>query len=182
MNLYVDESGNTGETLVKDGKFNFTEQPIYVLAAILPGEKEGVLKDFIDELLKKHKVQASELKSRNVYEKKPLFIVDLIDHLVSHRIPIFIELMDKLYYLSIQITSHFISPLFQLNDSVVARNNHIASTLADHLNFDIYKSFIETCKEYSNESLEHFYCQLIGYFDSIDDYEYKGYVQLVESV
>ncbi len=29
---------------------------------------------------------------------------------------------------------------------------------------------------------EHFYCQLIGYFDSIDDYEYKGYVQLVESV
>ncbi len=149
MNLYVDESGNTGETLIKDGKFNFTEQPLYVLAAILPGEKEGLLKDFIAELLKKHKIKANELKAGKVYEKKPLLLVDLIDHLVSNRIPSFIELMDKLYYLSIQITNYFISPLTQLNNSVIARNNHIASTLAGYLNTDIYESFIKTCKEYS---------------------------------
>ena len=179
MKLFVDESGNTGETLSKEFKFNFDEQPIYVLAGILPGPKEAHLDQFFLDLLTRYKIKASEAKAKQLYERKPRLLNDLIDFLRNNDIPVFIELMDKIYYLNIQITTFFIYPLPPINDSVVAHNMQIASTLSEYLTMEIYQMFINTCKAYSNESLERFYEELIDHFDSIDQYHYKGYVQLV---
>ena len=104
MKLYIDESGNTGETLSKDSKFNFEEQPYYVLAGILVDDNTSTeLEKFISSQKTTHHIQGNELKAKNIYSSKPAFVSELFDYIISNDIPFFIELMDKLFYLNIQL-------------------------------------------------------------------------------
>ncbi|KAH2824609.1 hypothetical protein KXW08_007872, partial [Aspergillus fumigatus] len=93
---YIDESGNTGDLSTVKIDSYFVEQRMFALAAF------GCTldQDFTDKLgaLKKaHRIQSSELKSKQAYDK-PRFIFDLLDLLETRRAPIFIELVDKHFF------------------------------------------------------------------------------------
>jgi|SRR5690554_59185 len=176
MKLYIDESGNTGETLSKESEFNFREQPYYVLAGLfVKNELEEELQDFVDELKTKYRVQGNELKAKNLYESKHLFITELVEFIIDKKIPFFIELMDKLFYLNIQLVEYFIVPYYSLpiNDENIYRKRFIASTLGQFLNQDIYQKFIDTIKENTNDALEKFYDELISHFKNTNQNEIK---------
>jgi hypothetical protein len=175
-NLYIDESGNTGEILSKDSKFNFTDQPYYVLAGILLDENSQVaLSAFINSQITKHRIQGNELKAKNLYDSKPAFISELVEYIVTNKIPFFIELMDKHFYLHVQLVDYFIVPYYSLpiNDENIFRKRFIASTLGQFLNQNIYQSFINAVKENTSESLENFYDILITYFEQAGHNEIK---------
>lgn len=176
MKLYIDESGNTGETLSKDSIFNFKEQPYYVLAGILADDETSIkLESFITTQKAKHHIQGNELKAKNIYSSKYTFVSELVDYIISNHIPFFIELMDKLFYLSIQLVDYFIIPYYSLplNDQTIHRKRYIASTIGEYLNQNIYQSLVETVKENTNAALEDFYDLLINHFDSINQPEIK---------
>ncbi len=176
MKLYIDESGNTGEILSKDSKFNFEEQPYYVLAGIFADSDTGSkLESFIAILKIKYHIQGDELKAKNIYSSKPAFVSEHVDFIVTNKIPFFIELMDKLFYLNIQIVECFVIPYYSLplNDHTIYGKRYIISTIGKLLNKDIYQGLIETIKENTNDSLESFYDYLINCFDSIDQQEIK---------
>src|SRR5258706_15838408 len=102
MKLYIDESGNTGETLSEDYKFNFAEQPFYTLAGILPGKNDKLLVEYLESLKLKYSIHANDLKAKKIYKSKPQLIIDLIAFIEKHRIPHFIEIMDKIYNLNVE--------------------------------------------------------------------------------
>lgn len=184
MKLYIDESGNTGETLSKESKFNFTEQPYYVLAGILLDENNRTkLESFVTNKISEHRIQGNELKAKNLYESKPKFIIELVDYLIENKIPFFIELMDKLFYMHIQLVEYFIVPYYSLpvNDMNVFGKKFIASNLGQFLTADIYQHFIDSVKENTNESLEQFYDILIDHFEKIGYNEIRQNVEQTKS-
>ncbi|WP_456462796.1 DUF3800 domain-containing protein [Reichenbachiella sp.] len=168
MNLYIDESGNTGETLSKEDQFNFHEQPYYVLSGLLAGnEQEDDLKNHLEDLRTQYHIQGDELKAKNIYESKPKLISDLVDFLTANEFPFFIELMDKQFYLNIQLTEHFIIPSYSLpfNDENNFKRRLISSNLGHYLDNSIYQGFISTIKNYTSLSLESFYDTLINHLN-----------------
>lgn len=172
--LYIDESGNTGSTLYTNGKFNFAEQPYYVLAAILlDSEMKNKLSVFVDNLKKEYKISGTELKSSNLYENKHLFINKLIDYIVNEKIPIFIELMDKKYYININlfevIRPSNILGLENLTEEYFETARNIASFLYNWLDNSAYAYFSKVLNDYNHDSLEQFYKLLIDKFQTNSD-------------
>lgn len=161
MNLYIDESGNTGPLQCKDTKFTHSDQPYYTLAALmLDSNERSELESFVANLIKKHKIQASELKARKIYESKPQFYNDLVDFLTQNQFPIFIECMDKFFFIQKELVDYVFCPYFlhkKLDDKTIQMKRRLASSLSKILNAEVYCKFLNAVHEYSNQSLEIFY-------------------------
>lgn len=183
MKLYIDESGNTGEALSQNGNFNFTEQPYYVLSGLFADdETKEALEIFVADLKIKHHIQGNELKSKSIYKTKSNFLTELIDYLTDKQIPIFTELMDKHYYIHIQLIEYFIVPYYSLEftNSNIEKKRIASSELGQFLNQDIYDRFVIAIKANTNESLEEFYDVLISHFNEINEVTLKNNVELTK--
>ncbi|GHN00331.1 hypothetical protein WSM22_18200 [Cytophagales bacterium WSM2-2] len=162
MKLYVDESGNTGGANVNANIFNFNDQPYYALAGILVNDFErSGLCEFLDALKQKHRIQSPELKAKKIYESKPQLIWELVDFLSDNNFPVFVELMDKNYYLSIQMLTFTIvrPPLIDSNENVAVIRS-MARLLPYYLGEALYIKFTQTCQEYTVQAFEKFYTEL----------------------
>ena len=167
MNLFVDESGNTGETLTLDSGFNFQKQPYYVLSGLFV--QDNIVKSFTDFIAlqrTKFRIQANELKAKSIYDTKPKFIIELIDYILENKLPFFIEVMDKQYYLSIQIIEHVMVTINDAENEQQIKNTKLglSNILNQILDFDIYDRFIRAYINPTDESLMEFYDSLIHYF------------------
>lgn len=192
MKLYIDESGNTGETLTKDSKYNFREQPYFVLAGILINKnEEKLLENFITQKRALYKIQSNEFKARKLYDKRNKFITETIDFLIENKIHFFVELMEKSYYLNVQILENIILPFKENTDESIHMRKVIASNLDIFFNDEVYQKFIDTCKTYTSNALEDFLHYLIAYLQGIipnstEDFkesivQLKGHIELTLS-
>lgn len=110
LKIYVDESGNTGESLVYKNKFFFGAQPYFCLVGvILPIEKKRIETELLS-LCKKFNIHMQELKANRIIKKKPKFFEDYFDILDKLDIPVFIEFMDKKYYVIANMINSLIFP------------------------------------------------------------------------
>lgn len=183
MKLYIDESGNTGETLCVNSRFNFEEQPYYVLAGIsLNDSQRENIEAFIAELKIRFNVQGNELKAKNLYESKPLFIKELVEYIIKNEIRFFIELMDKRFYIHMPLIDYFLIPYYSLSiiEKHLFEKRMVASHLEELLNIDFYDKFISAVKENTNEALEEFYDFLIDYFNNIGNKELSDNVSMTK--
>lgn len=168
--VYIDESGNTGETLGVNGRFNFSDQPYYVLAGVMSNAMmEGELKIFVDSLRTKYRFQGDELKAKNFYDRRPKVIAEVVEFVSQKRIPVFIEIMDKTFYLNIQLVEYFLLPYyaFRLSDELIHKKRYIVTSLRKFLTQNVYEQLFVAVKTYTHESLELFYDQLIQHFSSL---------------
>ncbi|MCG8421461.1 MAG: DUF3800 domain-containing protein [Proteobacteria bacterium] len=109
MKLYLDESGNSGETSIEEE--HLEAQPFFVLAGIgIPSSHIELSARKVEELTRTHRIQSQELKARSLYKKKPVFIQELVSWISDSKIPVFVEAMDKKYFLAIQVVSTVILP------------------------------------------------------------------------
>jgi len=174
--LYIDESGNTGEVLSRNNQFNFTTQPYYTLAGLLVNaDIDSELREFSNRLKSHYRIGAVELKASSLYETKPGFIEELVTFIADRDVPVFVEIMDKVYYLNIQIVEYFLLPFHsnQITDSLIARKQFIVSHIGRFLNSACYQFVVDAVKSYSNESLELCYEQLIIHFENHNSAESK---------
>lgn len=184
MNVYIDESGNTGETLNLETSFNFSEQPFYVLSGILLDDsKKEKLEEFIKTLKQKFRVQGNELKAKNLYQSTPRFIHELFGYLMDNDIPIFCEVMDKKYFLTIYLVDYFFLPYYSipLTDQIVYYRKQIGYRIHNQLDDSIYKQFINAVKDYTNDSLEKFQDLLIKYCVDSGFEEHISHLELTKS-
>jgi len=172
--FYIDESGNSGDLLSTGEDFDFYDQPVFSLACVGIDDTQK-LDEFISILRKKYKIQSYELKSTKIYRKNPGLIYDLVDHLGKEKIPIFIEVVDKKYFISANLVNCHVMPAYssppETPDSQMARN-HCADFLYYKAPISVFMRFIDACKCPSNESLE-------GSFLEIQDF-LKGYLPVNE--
>jgi len=181
MKLYIDESGNTGSTLFSNSKFNFAEQPYYALAGILLNDStKNSLENLVFSKRAEYKIDGDELKAKSLYEKKYDLINDIVNYIVDTKIPFFVELMDKKFFINIHIVNFFIDPIYSrpVTDKTVLHKKIIASCLSEYLNDDVYENFTKTTIGYTNETLENFYIFLIEHFNSNNQTQLAGLIKM----
>ena len=165
MNLYLDESGNTGDLARTSSALDFGGQPVFSLAAIGISDEEHLSKSLL-ALRKKHNVQAAELKLSRLLKRKPDFALDAIDLLIQNKIPFFVEVVDKKYQLAVSITNGFIwPPYFNTAESqeTVYLKNIFADYIYHKLSNEMFFGFVECMNAPSNEKTG-------AYFDLLRDF------------
>ncbi|CNF90766.1 DUF3800 domain-containing protein [Yersinia enterocolitica] len=147
-NFYLDESGNTGDVANADEKFNFSSQPVFSLGCVgIPDNKEDDIFNFMEGLKLKHKIQGHEFKSKNIYYKKPELLVELFCFLKKNEFPVFVEIVDKRYFLIAHITNYIVLPALQTESE---KSNFIRQSFAWSLYNNLPDStlhlFIDSCE------------------------------------
>lgn len=165
MDLYVDESGNTGDLARTTPALDFGGQPVFSLAAIGIAD-ECRLFENLTILRKKHNIQAAELKLSKLLKRKPAFALDVVNLLAESEFPFFVEVVDKKYQLAVSITNGFIwPPYFNTDESqdTVWLKNIFADYLYKKLSNEMFFGFVECMNAPSNEKTG-------AYFDLLKDF------------
>ena len=112
LKIYIDESGNTGESLVYKNKIFFGDQPYFCLAGVILPIERKIIEAELLSLCKKYNINMLELKANKIIKKKPKFFKDYFDILDKLDIPVFIEFMDKKYYVIANMIDYLIFPCY----------------------------------------------------------------------
>jgi hypothetical protein len=128
LTVYADESGNTGDAAKLVDAFG--GQPSFALVGVGEPAGSGILQGVLDDLRVRHRVQAPEFKAKTLTRNAGLGL-DLVTRLANASVPMFIELMDKRYFLSVNIVNHFLAGAWL--DMSSAKSLQIANLFADLL-------------------------------------------------
>jgi hypothetical protein len=154
IKYFIDESGHSGD-LINSGKaLDFDGQPIFSLACF--GVSDGtLLDDAIVRLASKHRINSLELKSSSL-KKKPGFTLDLVELICSESLPFFIEVVDKKFFLCVNIVNHHIVPPSAGIEQDYLTNftcNRFAEYLYDHAPITVFEKFLAACSDPSELTL-----------------------------
>lgn len=172
MNLYMDESGNTGDLARTCSALDFGGQAVFSLASIGIADEDR-LSEGLAALRKKHNIQATELKLSKLLKRKPAFALDAVDLLVQSELPFFVEVVDKKYQLAVSITNGFIwPPYFNIDESqnTVALKNIFADYIYHKLSNEMLFGFVECMNTPSNEKVGAYF-RVLREFISQDSHE-----------
>lgn len=154
--FYLDESGNSGDVIFReDNNRGISNDPFFALAGVGIPQDENI-DGFLNDLKKKHKVQAKDLKVRHVFNK-PKFIQELLEKIVESKYPLFIELMDKRYFVAANIASfYFIRHLFIQSPVFANLGRDLAALIANDLDEIVIAKYSQMCLEPSKQHFIEF--------------------------
>lgn len=146
MTFYLDESGHSGGVANSGERFDFKGQPFFSLAAIGLSD-EGAVATRISELREQHRIPSGELKSKSL-NSKPIFVAQVIDYLQSIATPIFVEIVDKRYFICVHIVGfHLLAPCMGGAEGppLAFLRNALSDFLNEVVTNEILDTFIEAC-------------------------------------
>jgi hypothetical protein len=166
--FYIDESGSSGDLANDKENLSFGEQPIFSLCAVGIKDEQRLIKK-IDELKSKHKIQLKELKSHKLFKRnKYTFAADLINFLLDNNEPIFLEVVDKKYFICNNIVNCIIFPPYfmpkESNETIFLRK-HTSNLLYMLDSKVLYDAFLCCCSSPSEESLINCFDVFFQVFD-----------------
>jgi hypothetical protein len=155
LTYYLDESGHSGDLASNTGSnFDFEGQPYFALAAVgisslLPVE-EG-----IERLRTKHKIATGELKSKAL-QSKSAFVSDVINLLIERKCPLFVEVVDKRFFLCVEIVNCILLPPslgFDGSAQMWRMRNLLVDWLYDCVTEQVLNQFVEACRTPADQTL-----------------------------
>lgn len=156
ISFYIDESGHSGDVVNTGTAYDFLDQPYFVLAA-LGIEDEASLAQQIDALRVAHRVPEGVLKSKSKsLQSRPDFIYDLLSFVCDQELPLFIEVVDKRFFVCIQlIESQLLPPAMGFEDGPEMHfiKNTLVDFLYDEISDHVLDRFVAACTEPSDLSL-----------------------------
>jgi hypothetical protein len=159
---YIDESGNTGDLSAVKADAYFSEQRMFALAAFGCSLDNEFTNDF--RVLKTaHRVQGLDVKSKQMYGK-PRFIIDLLDLLEAHRSPIFIEIVDKHYFIITNIIERMVVPYVGECDyrpDALWMKGVMADYMALHAPPNLAQAFALCCQSRDHTEIRDLYKRII---------------------
>lgn len=154
--LCLDESGNSGDLISRKNGLGFAGQPVFSLAAVDVSNIEN-LEERLNILKAKFGVQAAELKSSDIYKKKPKFMLEVFSILVDSKSPFFVEVVDKRFYIATSIANHQIFPPYFTGDESDGRIQVAriisANAMALEMPDEYFERFFEVCLEPNEKNL-----------------------------
>jgi len=139
--VYIDESGHSGDMINSGKGYDFKGQPYFALAGV-GLEDDHEWEDHISELRSRHRIPPGELKSKSL-TSKPKFSAEVINSLLDQRAPLFVELVDKRYFICTCITSfQLLAPCLGYPESVEL--HFLKNTVADFLHFHASERVLDT--------------------------------------
>lgn len=161
---YIDESGNTGDLSTVKIDAYFAEQRMFALAAF-GGTLDDTFTEQFRALKLAHHIQGSEVKSKQAYDR-PRFILDLLDLLETRGCPIFIEIVDKHYFVVMNIIERMVIPYVGACDT---RPDALwlKSVMADHMALyappDLTQAFAACCQSRDHTQIRGLYKRIISW-------------------
>lgn len=139
--IYIDESGHSGDMINTGERYDFKGQPYFALAGVGLDDHHD-WEERILELRRRHRVPPGELKSKSL-TSKPKFSAEVINTLLDLQAPLFIELVDKRYFICTSITSfQLLPPCLGYPESV--KLHFLKNTVADFLHFHASERVLDT--------------------------------------
>lgn len=143
---FIDESGHTGDLLTGINDMSFAGQPDFVLAGVGCTDREA-LASILDRMVSKHRIQATEVKSKTL-QSKPWFALDLLRHVIDAGFPVFVEGVNKRFYIAVAIVNCMVMPptagTFGAEGDQFVRNA-FAAFLSAHLPDALLQGFLSAC-------------------------------------
>ena len=159
MLFYLDESGNTGDVVLRPGKEPFGGQPTFVLAAVGKSPSDDAIARAIHALRKKHGIQMPELKGSKLVRNKPRFVREVVEFLVENEYPVVIEVVDKRFHLVMNLVSFFLlMPAEMLGRGAAAAHEAriIANLIFEHFDEQVLEAYSKACLSRTIEDLDRF--------------------------
>ncbi len=187
MKIYIDESGNSGDLIQRKIDLTFSNQNIFTLSAVkIPEDVYSKMEnEFIPELKKKYKIQGSEIKSSDLFDKKPKVILEIVNFIKDNNIDYFIEITDKKYYICNSIVIHQVIPPYFIprekesgGEYPVLREIYM-DTLIRNIGKPEYQCFFNACKNINEESLLNSFNALKEFFSAKIEEEKDLYLKSI---
>lgn len=155
LKYYIDESGHTGDLTCDTGEnFDFAGQPYFALAGVgvvdLPKLEKAVV-----GLRVKHRIPTGELKSKGL-QSKSAFVADLLNLLIREKCQLFVEVVDKRFFICIQIVNTIIlrtASDFGSDETTWILQNRAADWLYDRISEHALNRFVDACRTPSDHTL-----------------------------
>ena len=151
-NIYIDESGNTGNIEVcEDLSWNFKDQKHFALGAFyIEEEKADTVRQGITEILHNYDIglgTENELKSKAKYKFKIDLFDKLTKFLIDNKVGSYFDISDKKYKVVMNITEYCVYPYY-LHNFLGHRTDRInmANFLYKSLTQDQIKDYIDICQ------------------------------------
>jgi hypothetical protein len=175
---YIDESGHSGD-VVSARALDFASQPVFALACIGVDDTEAIVAE-LDRLRIVHGCGPGELKS--TMARLPQFVADLATYIARHDLPLFIELVDKRFFIAIHIVNHLLCGDLGPERVPMDARKLVAEFLADEPSDSILLDYIALCRDPDVQALRRLLDRLWWWFDeSDDDVARIGQVLVMES-
>ena len=142
VTYFIDESGHTGD-LASAKALDFANQPVFALACIGVADEKG-LSDEMERLRVVHRCGPDELKSDMA--RLPQFVTDLVAYLDGTDSPLFIELVDKRFFIAIHVVNHMLCAGLGLDRVPMDVRNGVAEFLTDGRFDQILLDYVATCR------------------------------------
>lgn len=182
MKYFLDESGNTGDISLTNPSLDFDGQPIFALACIGTNEL-STLEEHFNILKIKHNVLSDDLQLTNIYKRKPKFIRDLFKVVESEKLPFFIEVVDKKYYLSINIVNNYLMAPYLIShvtqEDILVRNIY-SDFIYHNFSNELLFEFVDACKEPSNTKIINLFNLFIIFITKIKDEAPLGMLEFLK--
>ena len=159
---YIDESGNTGDLSTVKIDSYFTEQRMFALAAF-GCTLDQDFNDKFGALKAAHRIQAPEIKSKQAYDR-PRFIIDLLDLLETRDCPIFIEIVDKHFFVVMNIIERMVVPYVGKCDTqpkALWMKGVMANYMALYAPPELAHAFAECCQNRDHTEIRELYKRII---------------------
>lgn len=161
---YIDESGNTGDLTTAGIESYGKEQRMFTLAAV-GCDLDQPFKDRFEAFKTSHRIQSPEVKSRQAYDR-PQFVSGLLDLLEERGCPIFIEAVDKHYFVIANLMDPIVVPYVGACD-VQPRMLWMKGVMADHMAIygppELAQAFIACCQSRDYVAVRDFYKLIISW-------------------
>lgn len=162
---FIDESGHSGD-LASTKALDFANQPVFALACIGVADVRG-LADEMERLRAAHRCGTGELKS-DMARLAP-FVTDLVAYLDASDCPVFIELVDKRFFIAIHIVNHLLCGGLGLDHVPMPLRNAVAEFLTDGPSDQILLDYMAACRTPSIEAIRALLLTLWSWLDASDE-------------
>lgn len=180
--IYIDESGHTGDLLTAGSGFGFNGQPHFVLAGVGPMDPDQAAR-MLANVVAKHRLKMREVKSEDL-GKRPAVARDLALALREQGIALFVEAVDKVFYLIVSIVNcHILPPTAgtPLDEEDRYVRNGLADFLYQGLPDEALERFIEACRQDTPEAVRASLEYLLAWARD-SDAEDKGERTLLDNI
>ncbi|OAN53516.1 hypothetical protein A7Q26_05730 [Sphingobium sp. TCM1] len=162
---FIDESGHGGD-LASAKALDFANQPVFALACIGVADEQG-LADELERLRVAHRCGSGELKSDMA--RLAHFVTDLALYLEARDCPVFIELVDKRFFIAIHIVNNLLCGGLGTDRVPMPVRTAVAEFLTDGPSDQILLDYMAACRSPSIAAIRTLLQVLWIWLDASDE-------------
>lgn len=165
--VFIDESYNTGEPKFNNGKWNFYDQPYFILGAYIIRDEyiEEFREEFKTKLINYDKYErglgtTKELKSTTQYKFRNELLKDMIELIKKYRITLKIDVSNKKFKIITTLVDYCVYPYYIYN-MYKLRNNQFRTEIRETANYlyyelddNILSRYVNLCNDKEKENIE----------------------------